>query len=226
MEYSESDQVVEVLGGAVKTRVIYHSERSFAFEVTLDLVKGADFFIHKPPLHFHANQDEYIQALEGKTALELEGREIVLTPGEPEFCIKAWANHRSYPLTGARQEGTSTVKFLLSGAKTPEPFHLNLLFFENWYKYQENVIKRQGKIDFMQVFSTFDAGGTYLSPPYWMPFGQRLSQMSAILIGRWLGGLLGYQPFYREWSTHWDVACQQMRTCLFQSRFAIRPKTI
>lgn len=141
------------LGGVVSTRVIKHSERSFAFEVTLDLAKGSEFFAQKPPLHFHANQDEYIQAVQGNTGLELEGREIVLTPGSPEYCIPSWANHRSYPMPMRTQDGVNKVKFLLSGAQSPEPFQLNLLFFENWYRYQESVVTGGKKIDIIQVLS-------------------------------------------------------------------------
>jgi hypothetical protein len=67
---------------------------------------------------------------------------------------------------------------------------------------------------------TFDAGGTYISLPSWVPFGKRVSQILGIVVGRWLGGLLGYQPFYRDWSTDWEAACLQMRTSIFQRRFA------
>ncbi|KAI0114285.1 hypothetical protein F4776DRAFT_656682 [Hypoxylon sp. NC0597] len=220
MEYTDSDQVIEVLNGAVSTRVIHHPERSFAFEVTLDLIKGAEFFSRKPPLHFHANQDEYIQAVEGKVGVEIEGREHVLTRGGPEFLIQAWANHRSYPIDPSRQEGAQKVKFLLSGEKTREVFQLSTLFFENWYKYQDEVIKTGGRIDFIQVLSTFDAGGTYVSLPRWVPFGTRISQVMGIVVGRWLGSLCGYQPFYRKWSTDWDLACKQMGSSFFQKRFA------
>ena len=43
-----------------------------------------------------------------------------------------------------------------------------------------------------------------------------------VVIGRWLGGLLGYQPFYRKWTTDWDLACSKMETSIFQRRFADR----
>ncbi|KAI2631117.1 hypothetical protein GGS21DRAFT_544513 [Xylaria nigripes] len=224
MEYSDYDQVVEVLGGAVRSRVIYHPDRAFAFEVTLDLEKGADFCSHKPPLHFHVNQDEYIEAIEGETEVEVNGREIVLRPGDPELCIKAWENHRPYNFSVSRRNSTSKVKFLLSGTKTAEPFQLNLLFFENWYRYQDNVVKSQKSFDIIQVLSTLDAGGTYLSPPSWIPCGKRLSQMIGVLVGRWVGSFFGYQPFYREWSTDWDLACKNMKTCFAQARFATHSK--
>jgi len=225
MEYSDSDQVITVLDGAISTRVIHHPDRSFAFLVTMDLVKGVSFFSQKPPVHFHANQDEYIQAVEGKIGLEVEGRELVLTPGDPEYCIDAWANHRSYPIDPERQEpGCKIVKFLLSGDKTTELFQLNTLFFENWYKYQDETVQKAGNISFIQALSIFDAGGTYMSFPRWIPFGQRVSQTMGIVVGRWLGSLMGYQPFYRRYSTDWDLACRQMESSFFQKRFAARSK--
>ena len=71
---------------------------------------------------------------------------------------------------------------------------------------------------------TFDAGGSYLSLPWWVPFGQTVSRTMALVVGRWVGGFLGYQPFYRKWTTDWDLACQKMESSLFQRRFADRSK--
>ena len=121
----------------------------------MDLVKGAEFFSNKkPPMHFHVAQDEYLQAVEGKTAVDIEGQELIFSPGDPEFTIKAWTNHRSYPIAPALQEpGCKTVKFLLSGAKSSKSFSLSPMFFENWYKYQDEIIKTSGRVSLIQVLS-------------------------------------------------------------------------
>ena len=67
----------------------------------------------------------------------------------------------------------------------------------------------------------FDAAGTYLSFPWWVPFGQTISMIMGVVLGRWIGsGLLGYQPFYRKWTSDWDFACRQMSASVFQRRFA------
>ncbi|CAG8981862.1 hypothetical protein HYALB_00009538 [Hymenoscyphus albidus] len=168
-----------VLNGIVSTRVIHHEDRSFAFLVTMDIVKGESFFKQKPPLHFHANQDKYIQAVEVRMGIKIEGRELILVPGEKEHCIKAWENHRSYPLVTAQQEPGCNF-----------------------------------------VLSTFDAGGTYVSLPAWVPFSSSVSQMLGVIVGRWVGGLLGYQPFYQKYSADWGLACRQMKLSFFQRRFA------
>ena len=66
----------------------------------------------------------------------------------------------------------------------------------------------------------FDAGGSYLTLPWWIPFGRRLSMAAGIVVGRWIGGLLGYQPFYRQWTSDWELACHKMKGSLLQRRFA------
>jgi hypothetical protein len=68
----------------------------------------------------------------------------------------------------------------------------------------------------------FDAGDTYPSPPAWVPFRTFLSIWLTIIVGRWIGGLLGYAPFYPEWTTDWEAACVQMERHWTQQQFAKR----
>lgn len=70
----------------------------------------------------------------------------------------------------------------------------------------------------------FDAGGSYLTFPTWIPFSRRLAQLVGIVIGRWLGGLLGYQPFHRKWTDDWPQAAEKMRASIFLRRFANQAK--
>ncbi|KAI8622919.1 hypothetical protein F5Y19DRAFT_30193 [Xylariaceae sp. FL1651] len=223
MTYSELGPVVKVFNDAVIGRQLSHPDRSFTLEIELDLVKGGDLFNRKPPTHFHV-QEEYIQALEGKLGLEIEGKEIVLTPKDGIYIIYPFVNHRSYPLSVARQNGGNIVRFLLSGEKTSRAFELSPVFFENWYKYQNEVVVNGAPISLIQLLSTFDAGGSYLSFPRWVPFGQQISRILGVVVGRWIGGLLGYQPFYQKWTTDWELACKKMETSLTQRRFANRCK--
>ena len=39
-----------------------------------------------------------------------------------------------------------------------------------------------------------------------------------VLIGRWIGGLLGYQPFYREYTTDWELAVAKMQSTWFYGK--------
>ena len=43
-----------------------------------------------------------------------------------------------------------------------------------------------------------------------------------IIIGRWIGGLLGYAPFYPEWTTDWQWACDTMEKSWVHRRYAVR----
>ncbi|KAK3935420.1 hypothetical protein QBC46DRAFT_271768, partial [Diplogelasinospora grovesii] len=63
-----------------------------------------------------------------------------------------------------------------------------------------------------------------LSFPWWVPFGRSISLALGVGLGRWLGGLMGYQPFYRKWTTDWQLACDKMEQSIFQRRFADRQK--
>jgi len=66
----------------------------------------------------------------------------------------------------------------------------------------------------------FDAGGSCLALPKFVPFSMTLSKAMTVVIGRWLGGILGYQPYYKEWTTEWETAKKRMSTSIFQKRFA------
>jgi hypothetical protein len=112
-------------------------------------------------LHFHPYQEEYLEVLEGRLAVEIEGVEHVLGPEDGEFKFKPWSNHRLYsPVTdvegkGRGQDewdGEKTV-FLLSGQDTDEMFRLDTIFFENWYAYQDLIVVKGEKIDLVQVMS-------------------------------------------------------------------------
>ena len=37
-----------------------------------------------------------------------------------------------------------------------------------------------------------------------------------MIVGRWIGGLLGYKPFFREYTTDWDFAVAKMKGSFFQ----------
>ncbi|CAI6334212.1 unnamed protein product [Periconia digitata] len=225
------DKIVTVFDGALTICWKRHPKRDFAFEATfqLDHPALAKFRSGKPPLHFHPHQEEYIKVTEGSLAVEFEGQEHVLTSEDGEFLVKPWAIHRLYTLPPSAQgEDSSThgnrVSFQASGERTEEMYKMDYLFFENWYGYQDEMIRDRKSISLIQTMSMFDAGGSYIVLPWWVPFRRRTSQILGILIGRCLGGLLGYRPFYRKWSTDWSLAQSKMRTSIFHWHFAGRDK--
>jgi quercetin dioxygenase-like cupin family protein len=211
------------LDGAVVTRVLKDQQHAFAFEVTFFnkhpvLVAAAG---RKAPAHFHPYQEEYIEVVEGALCVEIEGSERTLLPDNGTVCVPRWARHRVYPPQDYESE---TTKFLLWADETAETFKLDLMFFTNWYGIQDEVVLHGKEINLLQVMSIFDAGGSYLSFPSWVPFGRYVSRALGVILGRWLGGIIGIQPFYRKWTSDWDAACEKMEKSLFQRRFAVKPK--
>ncbi|KAH9883537.1 hypothetical protein F4778DRAFT_629912 [Xylariomycetidae sp. FL2044] len=48
---------------------------------------------------------------------------------------------------------------------TPETFKMDLIFFENWYAYQDWLIMTGQRTKLIQLLWMWDAGDSYLSPP-------------------------------------------------------------
>ncbi|KAI1437417.1 hypothetical protein GGR50DRAFT_71568 [Xylaria sp. CBS 124048] len=218
-------KVITAFEGGIVTRIIDHphnSNRAFTYEVTFHLQHPRILAVarQKPPLHFHPYQEEYIEVLQGCLAVEVDGVEQILSRGDGEFNLRPWTHHRLYsPITEVEGKEDKTV-FLLSGQDTDEMFRLDTVFFENWYAYQDLIVMNGKKFDLIQVMSMFDAGGSYLSLPRWIPFNRTIARGMGIVVGRWVGGLLGYQPFFRQWTTDWELACRKMETSMFYRWFA------
>ncbi|KAK8139363.1 hypothetical protein PG984_002743 [Apiospora sp. TS-2023a] len=216
--------------GALVVRIFDDAAHAFRFEAVFRLehrLKPALISSErKPPLHFHPFQEEYVTALSGRVAVEVDGHVHLLEPQDGEFCIRPWQHHRFYPAPRpARDAHKDTVsesetRVLLTGQKTAEPFQLDILFLDNWFNYQKSILLGERKVSLIQVLAMFDGGGSYLSLPRWVPFGRWLSQALGIIVGRWIGAMLGYQPFYREWSPDWRLACWKMSQSPLQRRFA------
>jgi mannose-6-phosphate isomerase-like protein (cupin superfamily) len=211
------------LNGAVVTRVLEHPQHAFAFEVTFfnkhpQLLAAAS---RKAPLHFHPYQEEYVEVLEGALCIQIEGDERTLLPEDGTICVRPWTNHRIYPPQNCEFEST---KFLLWANQTTKTFKLDLVFFTNWYGIQDEVVLQGKGINLLQVMSTFDAGSSYLSLPRWIPFGQYIARALGVVLGRWLGGIMGIQPYHRKWTMDWNTACEKMEKSFFQRRFARRSK--
>ncbi|KAJ9293201.1 hypothetical protein DTO271G3_7924 [Paecilomyces variotii] len=218
MADSEPSRLFSVFNNAITTHLYPHSNSAFAYDVTfIRSVWPSGLSNKKPPLHFHPYQKEYIQVTEGTLCVDIEGSTRVLDPSIGEICILPWTNHRLYPPED--YGGSDTIRFLLSGEESGRMFQLDNVFSENWYRYQEAAVGRKG-LRLVQVMAMFDAGGTYLTLPWWIPFSQTCAVVLGIVVGRWLGSLLGYQPYYRQWTSDWGLACEKMKTSIWHRRFA------
>jgi hypothetical protein len=49
-----------------------------------------------------------------------------------------------------------------------------------------------------------------------VPFRRFIGYWGSVILGRWIGGLLGYKPFFREYTTDWDYAVAKMKGSWFQ----------
>ncbi|AEO70854.1 cf2c73a1-daf1-4c72-9e18-3249709aec9e [Thermothielavioides terrestris] len=216
--------------GAITVRVLEPGERAFLFDAVFQTRHRHFQGAPKPPEHFHPFQDEYMTVLEGTLIIEVEGVQHVVKAGDPEFTVRRGVNHRLYPprrdegppAARAAAEEQDVIRVLLSGEQTSKQFKLDLVFFENWYAYQDMLVVQKARLNLLQVLSMFDAGDSYLTLPRWVPFRAKVSRIAGVVGGRWIGGLLGYQPFYKEWTTEWDIACEKMESSLFLRRFSDR----
>ncbi|KAH8650661.1 hypothetical protein BGZ60DRAFT_473920 [Tricladium varicosporioides] len=92
----------------------------------------------------------------------------------PQLIMFASVNHRLYPLLGSLPPDSISLP---SSKKITRRY----LFFQNWYSYQDEIIMSGGTFDLIQVINMFNADSSI-----------RLAQVVGIVIGRWIGGLLGY----------------------------------
>ncbi|KAF4636548.1 hypothetical protein G7Y89_g1538 [Cudoniella acicularis] len=171
----------------------------------------------KPPTHFHPTQWEFFRVVKGHLTVDLNGVPKNITSKDGEIVVPPYTHHVMYGTPGTEN---NEVEFEVSATESENP--TDQAFFENWYGYQEDVFQRGEKLDLIQILAMFDAGATYLSPPWWVPFRCFLSLWFHIIVGRWIGALLGYAPYYPEWTTDWDAACDQMEKSWFQRKFAVR----
>lgn len=57
----------------------------------------------------------------------------------------------------------------------------------------------------------------YTPAPWWVPFFRReIGYWTCVFLGRWVGGLLGYKPFFKEYTTDWAFAVAKMKGSWFQ----------
>ncbi|KAF2014434.1 hypothetical protein BU24DRAFT_481891 [Aaosphaeria arxii CBS 175.79] len=216
------EQVVSVFDGAITFRNLPHPTRNFNLEVTFSdhhphLLRLRE---HEPPPHFHYLQVEYFQVIEGSLYVDVGPNRVLLTHNDDELPVPPWVRNRTIP--GPLSNDQQVTKFLLSGPapKGKESRMLDYIFYENYYRYMDEMVSTGQAIDFIQILCMFDAGGSCIMLPWWVPCGMLVSRALGVVVGRWIGAILGYQPYYREWTTDWDTAARRMRSSLWQRRFA------
>ncbi|KAL4751914.1 hypothetical protein BDW72DRAFT_192425 [Aspergillus terricola var. indicus] len=230
-----TDPVLNIFPASSATASSSSSNLAFALKVTFTRsLWPFEPLSFLPPLHFHPHQSEYVRVLQGVLCVEIEGQLHSLFPGSGSpgsdsntdaIEIQPWEAHRLYP--PADFGGSEEIVFLLAGTDREclgdcdTACRLDAMFFENWYAYQEDVWRRGTALSTVQVMTMFDAGGSYLAcVPSWVPFSKTCALALGIVVGRWVGGIIGYQPYCREWTSDWDGACRRMRRYIWWRRFA------
>ncbi|KAF2680810.1 hypothetical protein K458DRAFT_372838 [Lentithecium fluviatile CBS 122367] len=142
--------------------------------------------------------------LEGELNVDVGDKRIRLRPSDDELEIPARCRNWAIPLPPS--EDRKYTKFLLNDPGADGPYMLDAIFYENYYRYMDQALSPGGEgISVVQVFCMFGAGGSCLVLLNFILFSMTLSKAMTVVIGRWLGGILGYQPYYKEWTTDWET---------------------
>jgi hypothetical protein len=185
-----------------------------------------------PPTHFHPFQNEWYRVESGRMCVEIDGNLRMLTPEDGEAMGRAGTIHRFF----IAPDSTEDMVTVVSGSDSGRGYQLDRVFFENWYGiWHDYLVHEGGKMDLIQLLcvsiytlfwfwsmltplrQTYDAGDAYLPGPAFLPHALRklTGYWGGILLGRWLGGLLGYKPFFKEYTTDWDLAVAKMQSSVF-----------
>ncbi|EEP75427.1 predicted protein [Uncinocarpus reesii 1704] len=167
-----------------------------------------------PPPHLHRYQTEYFKVTQGLMGVNINGKIYKKTPDDPEFSVPANVFHGFFRHPESR--GPMTV--VLSASDSGRDYKLDRVFFENWYGYWHDAMIYHGGMNYIRWLQIYDAGDAYPYVPKWLPCRKTASYYWGVVVGRWLGGLLGYKPFYKEYTTDWDYAVEKMRSHFWQRR--------
>ncbi|KAM3511560.1 hypothetical protein MY11210_004778 [Beauveria gryllotalpidicola] len=190
-----------------------------------------------PPPHFHLHQTERFKVVKGRVGIEVNETVKVLRPKDGVAICPAGNIHRfiidvdpEHDQDGSddEEEDDGEIVFMVNATDSGKDFVLDRIFLENWYGVRVDSFKYGTKIDFIQQCATFDGGDHYLpfpaTLPKWVPMSWSLAIRTflgfwvTVIIGRYIGGLLGYQPFYREYTTDWELAVAKMQGTWFYRR--------
>ncbi|KAI0124773.1 hypothetical protein BJ170DRAFT_475741 [Xylariales sp. AK1849] len=190
-----------------------------------------------PPTHFHPFQNEWFRVVSGRMCVEMDGQLRTLTPEDGEIWGRAGSIHRFY----IAPDSTEDLVAVISASDCGRDYQLDRVFFENWYgMWHDYLVHEGGKMDMIQILcvsnsvfhilsthfllkrdeQTYDAGDIYFPGPAFLPptLQRFTGYWTGVIVGRWLGGLLGYRPFFKEYTTDWDFAVAKMQQSVFTRR--------
>lgn len=144
--------------------------------------------------------------------INVDGQVKRLTPEDGEVSVKAGSIHNFF----IHPDSEESMTVYLSASDSGMDYQLDRIFFENWYGYWHDALLHGGGLDWIQFLAIQDGGDAYTPAPAWVPFRRQVGYWACVIIGRWIGGLLGYKPFFKEYTTDWDFAVAKMKGSFFQ----------
>ncbi|KAI9166304.1 putative oxidoreductase patJ [Paramyrothecium foliicola] len=192
-----------------------------------------------PYPHFHKFQNEYFTVLSGIMGIELDGEHRVVYPEDGEISVKAGTVHRYYihpdspgPMTINISATESGVDYQLDRMFLENWYGYwhDALLHKGKIDYLQYLAVRNFLLVLLDECSIctcpnphlygitnlghakiMDGGDVYPVGPKWVPFRRFFGYWGTIILGRWVGGLLGYPPYFREYTTDWDFAVAKMK---------------
>ena len=160
----------------------------------------------------HQYQAEYFKVEQGIMGVKVDGKQYKKTPEDPEFLVPAGTFHGFY----RHPDSPGPMTVLLSASDSGNDYKLDRVFFENWYGFWHDSLLYHGKMNYIHWLAVYDGGDAYPELPAWLPCRRTLSYWYGVVLGRWIGGMLGYKPFFKEYTTDWDYAVAKMKRSFFQ----------
>ncbi|KAF7960451.1 hypothetical protein EAE96_000132 [Botrytis aclada] len=148
-----------------------------------------------PPLHIHLQQDEYFQVEQGVLGAITDGKEHAITRVDGILKIPAGTRHRFW----CHKSATESLVF--HGWIDPQDldYQLDKNALRNIQGYFADCERSNLKPSVFQLVSFAYYSGTVLTPPFWVPTWFLVSVH--YIVARWIAeGLLGYQPWYPEYT--------------------------
>ncbi|KAI9740354.1 MAG: hypothetical protein M1834_004933 [Cirrosporium novae-zelandiae] len=165
-----------------------------------------------PGLHFHQYQTEYFHVESGLMGIEVDGVMHKIGVEDGEILIKPGSVHRFF----IHPDSTEDLVVYLSASDSGKDYQLDRTFLENFYGYWHDATLYYGGPNWIQALAILDSGDSYVAPPSWVPFRRTLGYWGCVVLGRWVGGILNYKPFFREYTTDWDYAMAKISGSYFQ----------
>ncbi|SMR50978.1 unnamed protein product [Zymoseptoria tritici ST99CH_1E4] len=149
-----------------------------------------------PPPHWHWYQDEYFHIKEGRYIFTLEGITTTLSATSPQpIHIPARARHTFK--VDPTHSGPCTIEI----STTISPRGADDRFFRNIYSYLDDCYVQNLSPSLPQLLLMLDAAEISMAFPGPGWIARPASWVFGVLVGRWLGGLLGCRASYEEyWS--------------------------